>query len=282
MRIMVSYRGIPASRGWETGASVVRALHSLGYTDSDAYEYGNVYQTADRIDPIWTRGKKPECDLLIWMECNDSDPQYTELFELRCRKVLWDFDTAMHLDMTKALAKHFDHVFLANRRYLDQIPGSHYLPYAFDQGLVRPAAGPKRGAAIIGTPFPERVAFAKAAGVELVTGVFRQEYVDAVARLLVHVHHHDSGGDGLLVGRIWETMGIGTCLLAQDNEELTRTIGSGYVTYVSPEDCREGVRWLLEHPEIAEERGQQGRSVMLGKHTYRHRVREMLKVIGVA
>lgn len=280
MRIVVSYRGIPGRQGWACGDSVARALVALGH---EVYRYGNVYQSSERIDPNpmpWTP------DLLLWMECNDADPQYAELLRLPCKKVMWDFDSDLHPEMSEDLSSRFDRCFWGNLKWARK-RREMYLPYAFDDELMHSTATKTNRIAVVGTPFPERVEFANKIGVEVISGVYGQDYVDTVASLLCHVHHYNSGGEGLLVNRIWETMGLGTCLLTDDNSDVlyetfpNPSAGEIFLTYFDNGDARQKVRltrdeWGKDVPLWV---GQRSREFILSNHTYRHRVEQLLDAL---
>lgn len=275
MRILVAYRDIPHLRGMAAGASMVRALRFHGH---DAQPYAKVYQRDAWLLPPWPVHK---AELLIYMECGDSDPQYMELSPLSCPKAYWEFDTAIHEPESNAFMWEFgfDTVFFGNRRKAE----THevfYLPYGFDPDLMSPTPGErvKSGAGIIGTEFPERRKFADAAGLELRSGILGQSYIDAVAGLLVHVHHFDSGGDGLIVCRPWETMGLGTCLLTPRTPEMEELFKDGMhcVMYDSDEEARLKVKVLLDKPDMAKKIGEQGRAAVLARHTYLHRAAWLL------
>jgi spore maturation protein CgeB len=276
MRILVSYRGIPGRPGWATGDYVVAALRRLGH---QVYPYGNIYKSEVPIascGPL--TGPPPLVDLILWLECNDLDEQYIEILDLPCRRVIWEFDTSMHEDYSRALWKNFDHVFVANPRYA--VDGARYLPYAIDPDRFHP--GPQiRDVAIVGTPFKERVEFARAIDVPVVSDIYGDEYAAFIRSLRIHVHHHDSGGDGLIVCRIWETLASGVCLLTQDTPSIRRHFGEEHVAlYHDVYDCRVRIAELLHDEDRRCRIREQGREEILAKHTWEVRVKELLEVIG--
>ena len=282
MNILVTYRqNNDPGQGWETGAALCRALRRLGHT---AHPYGTTYLTGEQIapQPAWTP------DLIVFMECGDGEPQY---LDIRSRwpgvpLVMWLFDTGRSVEYMqhhRELVDHLkpDRLFMANPDMLPHFPGSLYLPYAADETRFKPTTAPKSGAAIIGTPFPERVEFARRVGVDVVQTQTGQEYADAVARLQVHVHHTNSGGDGLLVMRYWETLAVGTVLLCPDSESVRRhfNVDKDPVHLMAYDDA-EGAEYLLgaseyELGKIAES----GRAHVLARHTYRHRAQEILEAM---
>lgn len=270
MRIIVAYRALPQSPGWATGDCVVRAAKMLGH---DAHAWGNYYQTDE---PIELARDDTDADLIIHMECNDSDQQY-DLRRVAARRVYWEFDTAMHPQWSARwiAEQRFARVFVANSRF-----EGCYLPYAIDPYLYSPSMAlvDRAGAACIGSPFAERVMFCREAAVPLMSGLYREQYAQATAALKISVHHHDSGGDGLIVARPWEAFASGTCLLTAKSPALRRHFEPGvhYAEYVDAKDCAEQVRWLLSHDEEREAMAYEGFAEANRKHTYMHRVSAIL------
>jgi hypothetical protein len=80
MKIVVAYRGAPRSPGRATGDALIRAFRQLGH---EAVGYGRWYQTCD-----WF-GTDAAGDLLVYLECNDEDPQYDELRHFKGKIVYW-------------------------------------------------------------------------------------------------------------------------------------------------------------------------------------------------
>lgn len=278
MNILISYRGIPLSRGWETGSCLRRALKRFGHR---VQPFGNYFNTHEMLE---FNGEDSfelhETELLIWLECNDSDPQYIDLLSQvkHCPRVMWDFDSSMHPHFTKALAEEFDFSFIANKNFVDQIPRATYLPYAVDESLFFPVQVKREGVAIIGTAFPPRVDFAERAGVELKTNIFNFAYVEALRRLKIHVHYLASGGKGLIVCRPFETMGCGTMLLAEKCDSLGELFvdGKHFVSFVDAADCRQKVDYYLSHEEERETIAKAGFEETITKHSYIARAKTIL------
>jgi len=249
-----------------------------------AHPYGTVYQTGQRIAPEapW----KPE--LIIFMECGDGDQQYIEFATRGCPMAMWLFDTGRdekYQEHHRLLVDHLkpERLFLANPDMIPAFPCSKYLPYAADETRFKPVAtmGEKSGTAIIGNHFPERDEFARRVGVEVIQTETGQEYADAVAGLQVHVHHTNSGGDGLLVMRYWETLCCGTVLFSEDSSEFERLgfePGSHYIDYPKYDHDHAKVRLdsLMKNKEHQRIIAANGREHVLAHHTYRHRAQEIL------
>jgi spore maturation protein CgeB len=216
------------------------------------------------------------------LECNDADPQYLELAGLRCPKVYWEFDTEMHWPLTAAMLQHFQFncVFLANPDAVSRVPGSVYLPYAADDDLFTPGDAVRSGAACLGSPFPERVEFCKQAGVELITGLYRERYVDALQKLTAHVHYHNSGGGSLLVMRVFETIACRTLLIApQDLEQQIRGLGLSAWYYDSPAKCLHRLGKSIGDPLWAEV-PYPANDEVLDQHTYVARAQRILQEVS--
>jgi spore maturation protein CgeB len=92
----------------------------------------------------------------------------------------------------------------------------------------------------------------------------------------------DSGGDGLIVARPWETMGLGTCLLTQRTPELEELFIDGVhcVMYDSAEDACEKLKALFADRAWAIAIGKCGRAEVQAKHTYIHRAQTILDALG--
>jgi hypothetical protein len=311
MRILVAYRGIPQSPGWATGDSLVRAFRRLGH---EATPYGRFYSQlpedkGDDPEASQARCGRPlgpvprDVDLLVMLECNDADPQYLELAGLRCPKVYWEFDTEMHWPLTVGLLHHFNFnaVFFANPDAVLRVPNSVYLPYAADDDLFTAGDAVRSGAACLGSPFPERVEFCKQAGVELITGLYRERYVEALQKLAVHVHYHNSGGGSLLVMRVFETLACGALLVAPLCAHPHHLFSNmrecwNYCTCDDP-DCRswnpgtiikeakrvgESGEWWHGNPALPtwQEIAANGHRAVKSRHTYVHRAQRILQEVS--
>ena len=93
--------------------------------------------------------------------------------------------------------------------------------------------------------------------------------------LITNVLVSNDPGDNDLAGN-----GLaGNCLAGNGQAELFRD-GVHLVTYRASEDLLEKVRYYLEHDEERERIAAAGRAEVLAKHTYRHRMEEMLGAVG--
>ena len=290
LSVLVAYRGIPHNRGGETGASLADAFERLGHT---VYRYGNYHGSRERL----TSAPPPKhVDLLVYCECGDAEPQYEELRKLRAGvKTYWNFDVGNgHEREVAKLARQlrFDAIFYANRHYgeffAELSPRAVYLPYAFDERRFRPldAVEPTTDVGLVGSLYPERAAFLaelrrKGVDVEMIQGVFGDAYVEAINRLKIHLNLNiDSrGGEGLLVARVWETIGCGPLLLTQQKdgiEELFRD-GVHVALFDGADECAEKIRFYLEHEQERAAIASAGHALGLAEHTYLSRARSIVQ-----
>jgi spore maturation protein CgeB len=82
--------------------------------------------------------------------------------------------------------------------------------------------------------------------------------------------------------RLFETTGIGTCLLTDWKENLRYLFDDGneLISYRSPEECIEKVEWLLKNESEYIRIGKQAQIRTLKEHTYTQRVEELLMIIN--
>lgn len=81
--------------------------------------------------------------------------------------------------------------------------------------------------------------------------------------------------------RLFETTGVGTCLVTDWRENLHELFepDSEVVTYRSADECMEKVRWLLDNPEKREDIAMAGMRRTLREHTFEHRAAELDRII---
>jgi hypothetical protein len=289
MRILVSYRGVLHAKGWEAGACMARAFRRLGH---EVYEYGNYYQSKRRLNT----GVMPKSvDVLVYCECNDMEPQYTELRSLKAaRKVYWDFDIHTHPARTLrfALDMGFDHIFFANRyfeppfRKIDS--RAQFLPYAFDDELFRhmPEVPKTVDVGFCGSPYPERVALVQAlkrAGIhaEFITGKYCADLVKSINSYKIHLNYR-IGYRGVLNARVFETIGCGTLLLNENEDFIGQifTENKHLALFSNTKECMERARYFLAHEDEREKIARAGNEIGMKNHTYLVRVKTMLDHIA--
>lgn len=261
MKVLVSYRGIPQSPGWATGDMVLKAFRALGH---EAYPYAKYYQQNRWVEERPALDQH-DWDLILFMECNDGDPQYPELRITRARKTAcWLFDTSYHADRYRGLVNYFgfNHLFLANPLTVQEYKvwghnNVHYLPYACDRELHgRPLEYPKsRDVVLVGSIRDDRIALSRDLSghgvyLELVHGVFREAYIDTLASAKIVINQNPEEGRGLLNMRHFEAQAAGAFLIEQQldlycNVQAGLRMTLGCYPYVTTYDVAEMCHDLL-------------------------------------
>jgi spore maturation protein CgeB len=83
--------------------------------------------------------------------------------------------------------------------------------------------------------------------------------------------------------RNFETMGCGTCLLTNINdqyEELGFKAGENYFCYDSVENAIEIINYLKENPQVVTTVAARGHEFVLNKHTFKKRAQSLIKYIN--
>lgn len=93
--------------------------------------------------------------------------------------------------------------------------------------------------------------------------------------------HIDVAGNHASNMRLFETTGVGTCLLTDWKPNLSELfeVDREVVVYNSVEDCVEKVKWLLNHPEEREQIAKAGQQRTLKDHTFEKRSIELDTII---
>lgn len=292
MKIVVSYRGAPRIRGWETGAMLARGFRQLGH---DVFEYGNIYKTQERLKNA--PDNLQDVDLLLYCEMNDADPQYLELKNINARKTACSlYDTSYHQDRYRRLVDYFrfDHLFLANPLTIHEYKtwgydNVSYLPYACDRELHGRSLGyPKTmDVALVGSIRNDRMRLIRKLNrlgltVELVSDVFREEYIDTLAssRIILNQNPRPQGL-GLLNMRSMESIAAGDVLFTEA-DDLEYNLKSGFypvssmIGYRSPKDLVDILPSILAQYNELRSVGQQE---IFKYHTYQNRVLSILQTM---
>ena len=93
--------------------------------------------------------------------------------------------------------------------------------------------------------------------------------------------HGDKNGNFSSNMRMFETTGIGTCMLTEATSNLDYFFAPDeeVVTFKSIDECVEKAKWLLEHPEECAKIGKAGQKRTLKDHTLQQRVQELDQII---
>jgi spore maturation protein CgeB len=98
----------------------------------------------------------------------------------------------------------------------------------------------------------------------------------------VVVNHHEAWADRYANNmRLFECTGVGSLLITDWKCNLSEMFepGKEVVTYRTPEECAEAVKYYLEHEQEREEIARAGQKRTLRDHTYRHRMEQFVKMI---
>ena len=312
-KILISYRIAPRIRGWETGRMVAKAFVALGH---EVDEYAKEYQSGrwlcktpsgldlllepnlllpdTKLSFIPENVFMREYDLIVNLECNDPDPQYFELIGVKTKKrCVWHFDTSYYMDVASHHISqyHPDHVFYANSKLVWNTRNASWLPYAADSRLhVRsPSHAKAYDIALVGSDRPDRrrlIATLQKAGIDarLISDVFKEDYVEALALARIVLNQNPPEGRGLLNMRYFETLAAGSMLLNNtgDGDELTGLIpGIHFARYDNEEDLVEKAAYYIRNHDERIKVSCAGHEAFLKGHTYEHRAQEITDVIGL-
>lgn len=81
--------------------------------------------------------------------------------------------------------------------------------------------------------------------------------------------------------RLFETTGVGTCMVVDWKENLSELfeLDTEVVSYKTSDECVEKVKWLLDHPEKREEIAKAGLKRTMKDHTFFHRAEQLDRII---
>ncbi|MBA2441853.1 MAG: glycosyltransferase [Rubrobacter sp.] len=96
------------------------------------------------------------------------------------------------------------------------------------------------------------------------------------AAIVLNDHWDDMREHGFVSNRIYDALACGALVISDRLEELEEEFGEAVVTYEGADELRELVDYYLEHPEERKARGERGRELVLERHTFEHRVGELL------
>jgi len=100
------------------------------------------------------------------------------------------------------------------------------------------------------------------------------------SRVVLNIHA-DSSPRFASNMRLFETTGVGACIVTDWKENLADLFvpDDEVVTYKSAAECREKVRWLLDHPEERERIAATAQAKTLKCHTFSQRACELDEII---
>lgn len=100
------------------------------------------------------------------------------------------------------------------------------------------------------------------------------------AAIVLNDHWDDMREHGFVSNRIYDALACGAVVVSDDLPELQARFADAVVTYSSRDELAGVIERLLRSPQEREQRGRRGRELVLGAHTFAHRVDQLLEDIG--
>lgn len=107
------------------------------------------------------------------------------------------------------------------------------------------------------------------------------EMYQTIANTNSTLNFHGDGVDKACNMRLFEATGLGTCLITDNIPGLDKffDIENEVVTFDSPGDLLDKVKYLENNPDIALKIGKAGQKKIMNKHLWRHRVLQLLDIL---
>ncbi len=203
--------------------------------------------------------------------------------------VWWAIDTHLDFDWYRTKGPDFDFVFVAQRDGAERLreeglPFVQWLPLACNPEIHKKHEIDRRfDICFVGTMIPgprtELVELLRRRFQKMFVG---QRYGEEMARVYsasCTIFNRSVGND--INMRVFEALACGSLLVTNDlaengQEELFRD-GEHLAVYRDPQHLLDRVAWYLDHEEARETIAANGRTAVLQKHTYRHRMEKVLR-----
>jgi spore maturation protein CgeB len=231
---------------------------------------------------------KHEFDLHVFMEKNDGEDQHLGLKAINtARTVAWLFDTSMNEIFYENIVTYmdFDHVYCGNPDFIKGHKNRSYLPYAADKTLFyRSPDTPKTiDVCLVGSDRPERRKLIKSlqkdgVNAELISGVFKEDYINTLAASKIVVNDLAGGGANLLSMRTFEAPAAGALLLQAMSSSIYGVLEDGVTcaTFHSEESLISSARFYLNNEEDRKRVTSNGQYWVLNHCSYENRAKEIL------
>lgn len=218
-------------------------------------------------------------------------------WELPHPNAYWVSDAHLGYDYRLKRAKQFDHVFVAQRAFVDRfiadgIPSEkiHYMPHAFEPDVYKPISIIKKHDwTFVGYPNSQH-------RISLLDR-FIKEFPDYyLGWRIPGAHGHNELDDvnskynqsRIVINdavkldlnmRVFESLGSGACLLTQHIDELSNLFvpGKHFRVYDTIDDAVHYAKELLSDDELRQSIANEGHKEVMAKHTYMHRTQQILK-----
>jgi hypothetical protein len=100
------------------------------------------------------------------------------------------------------------------------------------------------------------------------------------AGIVLNDHWEDMRRHGYASNRLYDAVACGALVLSDRIDGIEERFGGAVVTYGSREELHELVEHFLAAPDERAARGAAGRAIVLGQHTFAHRVDRLLELVG--
>ncbi|MGF1472448.1 MAG: glycosyltransferase [Rubrobacteraceae bacterium] len=144
-----------------------------------------------------------------------------------------------------------------------------------ERRILRDLLPTSRDLAVWGADWKGLISTNYIAGEHLPNRQVRRAY--SSASIVLNDHWDDMREHGFVSNRVYDALACGALVVSDDLPELRENFGDAIVTYGSPKELRELVEYYLASPEEREEKGRQGRELVLSRHTFEHRLEELLR-----
>jgi GT2 family glycosyltransferase/spore maturation protein CgeB len=104
-------------------------------------------------------------------------------------------------------------------------------------------------------------------------------HVYSSAGIVLNDHWDDMREHGYISNRVYDALACGALVLSDSVPGLTERFGDAVACFGSPEELRELIDRLLADPHERRRRGELGRELVLERHTFAHRVDELLALL---
>ena len=98
--------------------------------------------------------------------------------------------------------------------------------------------------------------------------------------IVLNDHWEDMRERGFISNRLYDAVACGALVVSDHVEGVEEIFGGAVVTYRSRDELRSLLRHLADHPAERAERGAAGRALVLGGHTFEHRVDRLLEAVA--
>ncbi|RIK10052.1 MAG: hypothetical protein DCC49_04570 [Acidobacteria bacterium] len=289
MDIAVAYGYLPHTTGVYVERALVEMGHSVAFVGLPFVSGDGISSGEDRagfgIDVDVSVINVPDLVLFV-----DSGLPYFPrgLDRIAAPTAAYLIDVHQNLRLEQEMARFFDHVFVAQRDYLDRFdhPSVHWLPLACDSALHLGREFEKKwDVGFVGNARqdPERLRKLELVADHFSTNDYTKSYPkEEIAEVYSRsrIVFNCAVGDEVNM-RVFEGMASGSLLVtervANGQSDLFED-GVHFVEYSSDAEMIEKIRYYLDHENEREKIARVGQEAALSDHTYQHRCERVIDV----